>query len=161
MLKSPTEAVINFLSKHRCFTLCDVVETSGLDRSKLLRVLEKFRKEGFLNIIDEIKYRPANGEYGPCRRNPQYKRIKDISQRPKKQRPECERDKIWRTLRHLRKATRSDLIRLTGCNENTISVYTRKLVIHGYLKEFGRRGREKIFILIKNEGPKRPIIPGE
>lgn len=161
MQQKPTSAVSSFLLKHKRFFLNDVVAATGIERTKLLRVLEKLRKEGILKTIGEGNVRPARGENGPFRRNPRYERIKGLALRPKKQRPVYERDKIWRTIRFLRRLKRSDLIRLTGCNENTISVYTRKLVIHGYLKELGRSGREKVFFLINDTGPKRPMIAGE
>lgn len=161
MQKRPTEAVSSFLRKKKKFSLNKLVTATGIERKKLLRVCEKFRKEGILQIIEEENIRPARGENGPFRRNPRYERIKDVALRPTRQRPVNERDKIWRTIRFLRRMKRSDLTRLTGCNESTVSVYTRKLVIHGYLKELGRNGREKVFFLIKDTGPKRPIIAGE
>jgi len=161
MAQKPTSAVSNFLLKRKIFSLNDIVASSGMDRRKLLRVLEKFRKEGFLQIIEEEKIRPEMGENGPFRRNPRYKRIRNIATRQKQTRPFCGRDRIWRTIRYLRKFKRSDLIRLTGDNESTIYGYTRQLVIHGYLKELGRSGREKVFYLFNDPGPKRPIIAGE
>jgi hypothetical protein len=161
MSQKPTEAVSSFLLNRKTFSLNDLVTATGIDRRKLLRVLEKFRKEGFLKIVGEEKVRPAMGENGPFRRNPRYQRIKDIATRQKKQRPSCGRDRIWRTIRYLRKFKRSDLIRLTGDKERTIYGYTRKLVIHGYLKDLGRSGREKVFLLFNDSGPKRPIMEGE
>ncbi len=161
MAQKPTSAVSSFLLSRKRFSLNDVTVATGIDRRKLLRVLEKFRKEGFLQIVGEEKVRPVMGENGPFRRNPRYKRIGDIAARQKKQRPFCGRDRIWRTIRFLRKFKRSDLIRLTGDNESTIYGYTRQLVIHGYLKELGRDGKEKVFFLFNDPGPKRPIIEGE
>lgn len=161
MNQEPTKAVSNFLLKRKIFSLGDVEASTGIARRKLLRVLEKFRKEGFLQIIEEEKVRPERGENGPFRRNPRYKRIGDIIKRQKKQRPFCGRDRIWRTIRFLRKFKRSDLIRLTGDSETTIYGYTRQLVIHGYLKELGRSGKDKVFFLFNDPGPKRPIIAGE
>lgn len=161
MAQRPTDAVSSFLLNHKTFKLNDVVSATGIDRRKALRVLEKFLREGFLQMVGEEKVRPARGENGPFRRNPHYRRIGDIAARQKKQRPFCGRDKIWRTIRYWRKFKRSDLVRLTGDNESTIYVYTRQLVIHGYLKELGRSGREKVLFLFKDPGPKRPIIEGE
>jgi len=161
MSQKPTTAVSGFLLKHKTLSLNDVVAATGIDRRKALRVLEKFRKEGFLQTTKEENIRPARGENGPFRRNPRYQRIKDIATRQGKQRPSCGRDRIWRTIRYLRKFKRSDLVRLAGDNESTIYVYTRQLVIHGYLKDLGRSGKEKVFFLINDPGPKRPIIEGE
>ena len=161
MSQKPTKAVSSFLLNRKTFSLNDLVTATGIDRRKLLRVLEKFRNEGFLQIVSEEKVRPAWGENGPFRKNPCYQRIKDISIRQGRQRPFCGRDRIWRTIRYLRKFKRSDLVRLTGDKERTVYVYTRQLVIHGYLKDLGRSGKEKVFFLINDPGPKRPIIEGE
>jgi len=161
MSQNPTETVIKFVSCHRRFSLEDIVKYTGRNRRRLFRVLKKFCSEGFLQVTKEESIRPAAGEFGPCRKNPHYERIKDISLRQKKQRPLSDRDKMWRTIRYLKKFKRSDLIRLTGCNEGSVSGYTRKLVIHGYLKELGRSGKEKVFFLFNNQSPKRPIIAGE
>ena len=161
MDQKPTNILLDFLRKRRAFNLSDVAESSGIERKKLLRVLEKFTKEGFLQKVGEGKVRPGIGENGPFRRNPRYKVIKKIAARQKKQRPLCDRDKMWRTIRFLRKFKRSDLIRLTEGNQSTIYGYTRSLVIHGYLKELGRSGKEKVFFLFNDPGPKRPIIEGE
>lgn len=161
MIQGPHAATIDFLHKKKIFSLEDVVTSTGIGRRKILRVLDKLKNEGFLEIVSEEKVRPGKGKHGPFRRNPRFKRIGDITKRQKKQRPFCGRDRIWRTIRFLRKFKRSDLIRLTGDNETTIYGYTRQLVIHGYLKKIGRSGREKVFFLFNDPGPKRPIIRGE
>ena len=157
MTQKPTKAVINILSHRKRFCLADVVETTGLDRRKLLRVLEKLRKEGYLVILDEEHIRAVYKEMGPARRNPRYKLIKDVSGRRTK-RPDNKRDMIWRTLRHLRKTTCSNLVRITGCNERTVGDYIRKLASDGYVRSMGRYGKEKVWILIKDTGPQKPRI---
>lgn len=161
MDQKPTNILLDFLRKRRVFNLSDVAVSSGIERKKLLRVLEKFSKEGFLQKVGEGKIRPAYGENGRFRRNPRYKVIKDITTRQKKQRPICDRDKMWRTIRFLRKFKRSELIRLTGVSEDNVSFYTRKLTAQGVLKVLGRSGKEKVFFLLNDPGPKKPIIEGE
>ncbi|MBU4316307.1 MAG: hypothetical protein KKF30_03435 [Proteobacteria bacterium] len=152
---SLTEVVKAFLVGHPEFFLSDLTENSGIERVRLLRVLEKFRKEGYLEIIKELKIRPQKKEVGPYRRDPRYRVIKDISSRIFK-RPEYAWQKVWRTLRHLRRATRSDVERLTGCPGKTVEYYTFQLAKRGYLKAAGRRGREKVWFLVKDVGPKPP-----
>ena len=157
MIQKPTETIINFLFHRKRFCLTDVVEATGLDRRKLLRVLEKLRNEGYLEILEEEHIRAGYKEMGPARRNPRYKLIKDISDRRIK-RPDNKRDKIWRTLRHLRKTTCSNLVRITGCNERTVGDYIRKLAGDGYVRSMGRYGKEKVWILVKDTGPQKPRI---
>jgi len=155
---SPTKAVYAFLERRINFYLSQLVKASGLDRRKLFRVLEKLRREGYLAITDERTIKPRGKEVGPPRRDPRYRLMKDIKQRRAK-RPECARDKIWRTLRHLRRATRSDLIRLSGCSQASVEDYTFILRRSGHIKSIGRQGNEKVWLLIKDTGPKKPIIP--
>lgn len=157
MIRKPTKAIISFLSYRKRFYLTDVVKATGLDRRKLLRVLEKLRNEGYLEILDEEHIRAAYGERGPARRNPHYKLIKDISGRRTK-RPDNKRDMIWRTLRYLRKTTCSNLVRITGCNERTVGDYIRKLASDGYIRSMGRYGKEKVWILVKDTGLQKPRI---
>jgi Fic family protein len=162
MEQKPTVVLLGFLpKKRRTFTLSEAAAATGIDRRKLLRVLEKFAKEGFLQIIDEACVWPRPGETGPCRRDPRYKVIKSITERKRKTRPLCGRDKIWRTIRFLVRFKISDLTRLSVCNQRTVRDYTHQLVVHGHLKELGRNAREKVFLLLNDPGPKRPIIPGE
>jgi hypothetical protein len=89
--------------------------------------------------------------------NPSYRRLKDLALRAPKC-PESNRDKIWRTLRYLRKATRSDLVRLTECKPEEVKNYTVILANHQYIRAIGNQDREKVWLLVKDTGPKRPII---
>ena len=100
--KSPHQAVMAFLERRKSFWLSEVVKATGIERRRLLRVLDKLRGEGYLALTDEQKNRPQMDEHGPYRRNPKYRLVGDISKRTRR-RPECARDKIWRTIRHLKK----------------------------------------------------------
>jgi hypothetical protein len=95
-----------------------------------------------LVIVDERKIRPQAKEVGPYRRDPKYQLVNQILNR-KPKRPVRAWQKVWRTLRHLRRATRSDLIRLTGCGYRTVEQYTVLLAKHGYIKAVGAGIRKK------------------
>ena len=149
--------IVDFISQHNRFYLSDIMKTIGISQRQGLQILGKFTKEGYLIEVDQKTIPLKANEYGPARRNPQYKVIKDILKRQKNY-AACDRDKIWKTVRYLRKFTRSDLIRLTDC-EKTVEDYTRLLALHGYIRSIGRRSREKVWLLVKDIGPKRPHIP--
>lgn len=149
--------IVEFISQHKRFFLADIMNNIGISRLQGLRFLGKLTKEGYLSELRDERIQLKLNEYGPARRNPQYKMIKDILTRQKKL-PVCDRDKIWKTLRYLRKFTRSDLIRLTGCDK-TVEDYTRLLARHGYIRSIGRRSKEKVWLLMNDIGPKRPHIP--
>lgn len=142
-------------------TLAEVVDASGCPRRPVLRVLDRLVREGFLGLAEDIRERPSPGECGPRRRNPSYEIRRDIRlQRAAmvRSRVTC-RDKLWTTLRTVRRATLSDLQRLTGCDEGTCREYVRQLSRHGYVREVGKTGHEKIWALVKDAGARRPETP--
>lgn len=157
MAQKPTQAILNFLSRRKRFYLDEAVKETGLDRRKALRVLEKLHGNAFLNLLADERTPPRGSQTGPPRRNPRYEIVKDLGQRTPK-RPECARDKIWRVFRYMRKVTRSDLARISGCSESSAEQYTRHLEKHGYIRAAGKRGKEKIWLLVKDTGPKKPKI---
>ncbi|WP_027190050.1 hypothetical protein [Fundidesulfovibrio putealis] len=136
---------------------------TGLKRSPVLRVLERLRREGDLELVEETKADVKPGENGPRRRNPTFKVVRDIRQRRDAQAKgevTC-RDKVWGTLRGLRPraTTISELVRLTGCEEQTVRESIKALEAGGFVKARGKIGREKAWILMKDAGVKRPEIP--
>lgn len=139
-------------------TLTEVVDASGCPRRPVLRVLDRLCREGFLTLVEDIREYPAPGESGPKRRNPLYQVLRDLRLHRANQakgRVTC-RDKIWSTLRTVRRATLSDLQRLTGCDEGVCREYVHALVEHGYVRPVGKFGREKVWALIKDGGARRP-----
>ncbi len=148
-------------NRRRRFWLSEVVQGTGIERKKVLRVLEKLRRQGFFQIVDErsIPIKKA-GEYGPPRRDPKFELLRDIEKLRVAKRPSITcRDKIWRTLRILRMTTRGELARLTGCSEVSVREYMKLLAYYGYVREAGKKGREKRFALVKNPGAVRPETP--
>ncbi|NMC49449.1 MAG: hypothetical protein GYA47_08505 [Desulfovibrio sp.] len=140
--------------------LAEVVEASGCPRRPVLRVLERLVREGWLALASDERV-PAGqmGEvYGPKRRNPTYDVVRDFRLHRAHQargRVTC-RDKLWGTLRSVRRTTISNMTRLTGCAEDTCREYLLLLVAHGYVRQSGKDGREKIWALVRDAGARRP-----
>ena len=148
-------------NNRRRFWLSEVVKGTGLDRRKVLRVLEGLRKKGFLEIVEEKKVPISQaGEFGPPRREPKFELTRDLSKAAfgRKKAVTC-RDKVWRTFRIIRITTKSELVRLTGCPLSSVEEYLKLLMAHGYVRSCGKKGREKLFALVKNPGPGRPETP--
>jgi len=142
-------------------TLAEVVDASGCPRRPVLRVLDRLCRDGWLMLVEDVRERPAPGAYGPRRRNPVYEVQHDIRllrASVVRSRVTC-RDKIWTTLRSVRRATLSDLQRLTGCDEGTCREYVRQLSRHGYVREVGKVGHEKVWALVRDAGARRPETP--
>lgn len=115
--------IIEFIQTHKQFSVNDVAASTGYERKKTLRLLNKFCREGFLQLKKEQFITPKEKEMGPPRKNPIFARLQDMSlRRPARQ--ESKRDKVWRTLRYIKKGTRSDIIRLSGCTHAVVENYT-------------------------------------
>ncbi len=68
------------------------------------------------------------------------------------------RDKMWRVMRIKRRFTRIDIKRLTELPITSVETYFNILISHGYLRKIGKDGRADVFMLIKDPGPKRPVL---
>lgn len=142
-------------------TLAEVVDASCCPRRPVLRVLDRLTRDGWLDMVENVGQWPAPGESGPRRRNPTYEVRKDIRlhrAHQAKSRVTC-RDKLWSTLRTVKRATLSHLMRLTGCGEEVCREYLGILRDNGYLRQTGKDGREKIWTLVKDTGARRPETP--
>lgn len=135
----------------------------GFERIRVLRVLDRLCREGDLELIREEKVRPVGRKSGPAQRSPTWRIIRDPRLRrdaQAKARVTC-RDKVWGTLRGLRPraTTISEIVRLSGCEEQTVRESIKALEAGGFVKARGKIGREKGWILMKDVGAKRPEIP--
>lgn len=139
-------------------SLAEVVDASGCPRRPVLRVLDRLAREGWLTEIEDVRQPNGCGEYGPKRRNPVYLVHRDIRLHRAAQvrsRVTC-RDKLWGTIRSLRRTTLSNLMRLTGCGEKACREYLLRLRDAGYVRPAGKDGREKVWVLVQDPGPRRP-----
>lgn len=156
------EPVIDWLitSKRKKITLDQIIKGAGRPRKPVLRVMDRLVREGYAEEITNGKDALAYGEVGPMRRNPTWKILKKpLSSRPTHPTKERNiRDRIWKTIRDLRRFTRKQLKRLTGSPVGSIQGYTKLLEHHGYIRQIGKDCREKVFLLVKNPGPTRPIL---
>lgn len=141
--------------------LAEVVEASGCPRRPVMRVLDRLGREGWLRLAEEARERLRLGEFGPHRRNPTYEVLRDIRLHRSYQvraRVSC-RDKIWSTLRTVKRSTPSNLERLTGCCARAVADYLRILRSFGYVRETGKDSHEKVWALVKDPGARRPETP--
>jgi hypothetical protein len=159
--------VIAYIRELDTFQCLEVANSVGITRREALRILDRLTKNGYLEVVEERRRPLRYGEYGPKRRNPIYRRLKDVEKRTsprtdrknrKSERGRC-RDAIWRTLRIKRIATLSELMVLTGCAESVCRDYIIKLKRYGFVAVRGKKGRENRLVLIKDTGPKRPDTP--
>lgn len=156
------EPVVQFLMEYpaRKITLEQAMTGAERPRKPVLRVMDRLVREGYLEEIEDNKIAPMFGEVGCPRRNPSWrivtKPLLEIAQRKPKRR--TLRDKLWSLIRARRRFTRSELHRLSGVSKSSSDEYTKLLSRAGYLREIGKDGSEKVFVLIKDPGPTRPMV---
>lgn len=76
-----------------------------------------------------------------------------------------EQEKIWKVIRGLNSEfTIDEIVVLTGINESTVRTYLSMLSTAGYLRQVSMKNRQgkgrprKLLRLIKNTGPKAPML---
>ena len=155
------EPVIQFLvdTKKKKVTLGQVMDGADRPRKPVLRVMDRLVKEGYLKEIEDNKITPCYPEFGIPRRNPTWKILsKPVDINPRSPKRRTHRDKIWSVIRARRFFTAKELARISGCKAGTTENYIRFLKAHGYLRETGKDGHAIVYQLIKDPGPKRPIL---
>lgn len=156
------EPIVQFLMEYRGkkITLEQAMTGAERPRKPVLRVMDRLVREGYLEEIEDNGISPALGECGPVRRNPTWliisKPLLEIAQRqPKKK---TLRDRLWLLVRARRRFTRTELQRLSGVSMASSDNFTKLLVKNSYVREIGKDGGEKVYMLIKDPGPTRPIM---
>lgn len=156
------EPVVQFLQEYKGKRISLEQAIAGAERPRkpVLRVMDRLVREGYLEEIEDNKIHPALGEVGRERRNPTWriivKPLPEIAQRQPERR--TLRDRMWQLIRSRRRFTRTELQRLTGIGRHSCDDYTKLLAKNGYLREIGKDGHEKVYLLIKDTGPQRPIV---
>jgi len=149
-------------SDRRKFSLSKMVETLGLPRRPVMRVLDRLVREGVLEVAENAKQaHKARAEYGPAKRDTVYRRVPGagLARGVRQTRGENSRDRIWRTIRRLRRFTKHSLAEASGCKFASCEEYVRLLTIHNHLVKDGREGRRAVFVLANDTGVRRPATP--
>lgn len=155
-------AVLEYLKRKgtgKKVSLRMVVKGVRMPRKPVLRVLAKLEAEGWLEYLGERPSKKQNviNTSGPELRSPVWLIKRDVVKRrvktPKKR---TGADRLWQVIRAKRRFTRKDLRRMTGINENYIGVYTRKLEAYEFIRQTGKDGPQKVYMLINDVGPNRP-----
>jgi hypothetical protein len=153
-----TRLVVLSLDGRRRFGLDYAMSATGLDRRKTLRVLNRLERDGFLKLLDERKEPNAYREFGPNRRNPLYQVVKDPALHPTRQKKTATaRDVLWRTIRRMRRFTFQGLAESSGCTPASAQGFVQLLARDGWVRQDGLEGRRKVFVIVSDPGPQRPV----
>lgn len=157
------DPIMEFLdSAEGAITLAQAVAATGLGRRQVLRVLDKLCGEGRLELVQDARQESkAYREFGPAKREPKYRIVKDRPPRPNRQRKKRDtaRDKIWRAIRDMRRFTLADLADRCGANFRTVEDYVRMLKAAGCIEIAETAGRKQTLRIVNDPGPQRPVTP--
>ncbi len=132
--------------------LQEVLTKTELPRRPALRALDKLANEGYLQEIADNPQPLRFGEFGPARRNPTWKIIRNLTERPKQSlQKNTLRGRIWRLIRAKRHFTRRDLVIASGAGRGTVDEYVFLLETYGYIKKTGKDGRYTTYMLASRQ----------
>lgn len=157
------EPIIQYLSTLplSTITLKKITQGAGRPRKPVLRVMDRLAREGYLEEIADTPDPRVYRQYGRDLRNPTWKILKsplleDFVPRPERN---TDRDKMWRVIRAKRRFSKAELERIAEVKEGNCSSYVNLLLHHGFLRKIAKDGRQQVYLLIKDPGPKRPVTP--
>lgn len=154
----PVTHLLTTWSKRK-ITLQEAMEGSDRPRKPVLRVMDRLVREGYLEEIEDNKIPLKYGEFGCKRRNPTWRILSTpVYQNPKSPKRRTLRDRLWQIMRARRRFTRKELVRLSGASISSVEDYSSVLVNHGIIRVIGKDGRANVYLLIKDGGPKRPVL---
>ena len=138
-----------------------LIKETGLPAEEIKPRLYKLEKEGLIKKVKDRQALPRCRAISPqilyTRRVGLKARLNQMVIMPKKRTTSW--DKIWKTIRAMRRFTRADLIQLTGTSSDQVKDFTKALERDGYIKKVAwSPGRQAIFNLCKDPGPQRPRI---
>ena len=159
------DPVIEFLlsCKRKTVSLAQVMTGADRPRRPVLRVMDRLAREGYLEEIKDEKVQTGERQCGPPRSNPLWRiTARPLSARPSLPEPKKRnlRDRLWKIIRMKRRFTRTDLETVSGVSRGSIEDFTQLLEQQGVLRFVGKDGYEKVYLLIKDCGPQRPLFKG-
>ncbi len=136
-----------------------IMSGAGRPRKPVLRVLDKLTSEGFLVQVNDAPIANGRYEYGPARRNPAWRIVRNLSDRPvAKPRKNTLRDKIWKLIRIRLYFSKPELVFGSGARPATVDEYVRQLEQWGHIRRTGKDGRLVTYMVINNQVV-RPMGP--
>jgi hypothetical protein len=155
MLKAIIKVCLSFRTRY--YTLSQVVKLTGFDRKTVRHKLWKLESAGLIKRVSSKKIKLPNLSIGKeiCYRNI----LQALREKTKPPRPQKENgwDKMWKAIRALRQFTREDLAILCEQNIYNVRFFTKRYRKLGYIRPLREGGRNVLWVLIKDAGPRRPL----
>ncbi len=153
------EHLWNVILKRKEFTISELKQDVRLERSTIGWYLRVLKLAGYIELIE----RPGRGKEN------RYRLIKPASEPPRLRvdgSPVTQgigRQNMWRTMRIRKTFTLDDLVALSSTDKKVspeeVETYMKFLEKAGYIKNLDGKSRPKaVYMLVKNTGPKPPMI---
>jgi len=159
MLKAIIKACLSFETRY--YTLSQVAKLTGLERKAVRHKLWKLEAAGLLMRVSCRKVPLPNFSRGKPMKEICYRNIKLQPLREKTKPPRTKKengwDKMWKAIRALRQFTRGDLAILCEQSIYNVRYFTKHYRKLGYIRPLRERGRNVLWVLTKDAGPKRPL----
>jgi DNA-binding Lrp family transcriptional regulator len=140
----------------------DLIIKTNLTHKQILRVMDRLERDGYIKTVEMVIPPLEFGESGIRRRYPTWKlnagkliAVRAVTVRKK----DTVRDKIWRAVRIKRKFTMPELEQFTEMKQDCLRDYVYILEAGGILKRQPNTGKIKVFVLVNDVGPERPVLP--
>jgi len=162
MLRAIIKACLSFGTQF--YTLSQIVGLTGLKRAAVRHRLWKLESVG---LLTRIKFwetpLPGFSKGRPtkeiCYRNTKLLPKKAMAMALKNGK-ENGWDRMWKAIRALRRFTREDLAIICEQSIDNVKCFTKTYRKLGYIKPLHERGRNVIWVLVKDPGPRRPLKVG-
>jgi len=155
------QAVINICLKFgtRYYTTSQIIEATGLKRDAVRHKLWKLESAGLITRVKCWETPLPGFSKGRPTKVICYRNTKLLNKKASAPRNSKENgwDKMWKIIRALGRFTRNDLAIICGLNIDNVRYFTKVYRKLGYLRPLSERGRNVVWILIKDTGPKRPF----
>jgi hypothetical protein len=157
MIKTVINACLNFGTQY--YTLSQIVERTGFERSAVRHKLWKLESAGLLTRVKCWETPLPGFSKGRPTKEICYRNTKLLNKKASAPRNSKENgwDKMWKAIRALRRFTRNDLAIICGLSIWNVRYFTKVYRKLGYIRPSSEKGRGVVWMLIKDTGPRRPL----
>jgi len=157
MLAEIRKACLSFGTNY--YTLSQVTLHTLIARDLVLHRLGKLERAGLITRVKCWETPLPGFSKGRPTKESCYRNTKLLKQKVETDPPRKPNswDKMWKTIRVLRRFTHSDLVIICQQDIENVRYFVKRYRQLGYIRQFGKRGKEKTWTLTKSVGPQRPL----
>jgi hypothetical protein len=139
------------------YTVSQIVDATDQNRSEVRHRLWKLEAAGLITRVSDREI-PPEGRGRPTKEI-QYRNTGLLKKKASS--PAARKingwDRMWQTIRALRRFTRTDLVTICGQSLGNVCCFTKFYRRLGYIRPAKELGKNVVWTLINDPGPKRPL----